>query len=82
MNMIWLTTPEGNAYFSAANITAVTETLIKGATSDGKPITVRSRVYLQGVEEGFNVLEDCETVIQRMIASEDGAKPEYEETEE
>jgi hypothetical protein len=65
MNMIWLTTPEGNGYFRSDEITAVTETFQKGV-SNGKEVTVKANVYLRGQEEAFNVLEDCETVLQRM----------------
>lgn len=65
MNMIWLTTPEGNGYFRSDEITAVTETFQKGV-ANGKEITVKAQVWLRGHEEPFNVLEDCETVLQRM----------------
>lgn len=61
--MIKLTTPEGVIYILGSSIIAIAEAWVTGK-NDTK---VRSKVWVSGQADEFNILEDTETVLERLV---------------
>jgi hypothetical protein len=65
-DMIWLTSPVGNAYFDPQEIVAISEAYSPFTDEKGEQQIVRSNVWLRGNNDPFNILEDPEVILQRM----------------
>jgi hypothetical protein len=75
-NVIWLTTPEGTAYFDPNEVIGITETYIPldaevPETAIPKK-AVRSHLHMRGLQSPFNIMEDPEVILDRLRVLEEG----------
>jgi hypothetical protein len=83
--IIWITTPDGNAYIDAEEILAVVETYKpfksppSTTTGESEVRAVRSHVFLKGAESYFVAIEDPEVILQRMDIEDPADVPQVQE---